>query len=259
MSLLGGGARSGSPDHERAADLWMPLTCPLVPTLFLPLGAKHAAPFLLPRLPAFPWKRDGLRWAGPCPPSQAPVAAPGRPGSGRRAGGWAPRVSSHFSRQDLAWAISYYVRFFATYIPFYGVLGAVLLLNFIRCRLPAPPRAHPVLRVLCREGPLGLMSWHLGGWGRSCPPWPGGRAGAERHPSPSRFLESHWFVWVTQMNHIVMEIDREHYRDWFSSQVGRGAQSRRLPGLHCPSAAGPGAKPDRAAGSLGGTSGDSVG
>ncbi|ELV10262.1 Fatty acid desaturase 2 [Tupaia chinensis] len=29
----------------------------------------------------------------------------------------------------------------------------------------------------------------------------------------ARFLESHWFVWVTQMNHIVMEIDREPYRD----------------------------------------------
>lgn len=35
----------------------------------------------------------------------------------------------------------------------------------------------------------------------------------------SRFLESHWFVWVTQMNHIVMEIDHEPFRDWFSSQV----------------------------------------
>uniref|UniRef100_A0A4W2C7R9 Acyl-CoA 6-desaturase n=1 Tax=Bos indicus x Bos taurus TaxID=30522 RepID=A0A4W2C7R9_BOBOX len=66
---------------------------------------------------------------------------------------------------DLAWAISYYTRFFITYIPFYGVLGSILFLNFIR------------------------------------------------------FLESHWFVWVTQMNHIVMEIDREPYRDWFSSQV----------------------------------------
>uniref|UniRef100_A0A2K5ZTJ1 Acyl-CoA 6-desaturase n=1 Tax=Mandrillus leucophaeus TaxID=9568 RepID=A0A2K5ZTJ1_MANLE len=33
------------------------------------------------------------------------------------------------------------------------------------------------------------------------------------------FLESHWFVWVTQMNHIVMEIDQEAYRDWFSSQL----------------------------------------
>ncbi|XP_012518173.1 PREDICTED: fatty acid desaturase 2 [Propithecus coquereli] len=66
---------------------------------------------------------------------------------------------------DLAWAISYYTRFFITYIPFYGVLGALVFLNFIR------------------------------------------------------FLESHWFVWVTQMNHIVMEIDCESYRDWFSSQL----------------------------------------
>ncbi|KAL0627232.1 Acyl-CoA 6-desaturase [Plecturocebus cupreus] len=66
---------------------------------------------------------------------------------------------------DLAWAISYYTRYFVTYIPFYGVLGALLFLNFIR------------------------------------------------------FLESHWFVWVTQMNHIVMEIDQEPYRDWFSSQL----------------------------------------
>ncbi|XP_021107403.1 fatty acid desaturase 2 isoform X6 [Heterocephalus glaber] len=67
--------------------------------------------------------------------------------------------------EDLAWAISYYVRFFSTYTPFYGILGALLFLNFIR------------------------------------------------------FLESHWFVWVTQMNHIVMEIDLDHHRDWFSSQL----------------------------------------
>lgn len=45
----------------------------------------------------------------------------------------------------------------------------------------------------------------------------------------SRFLESHWFVWVTQMNHIVMEIDLDHYRDWFSSQVRDPAK----PGPHC--------------------------
>lgn len=38
-----------------------------------------------------------------------------------------------FSPQDLAWAISYYTRFFITYIPFYGVLGSILFLNFIRC------------------------------------------------------------------------------------------------------------------------------
>ncbi|KFU85038.1 Fatty acid desaturase 2, partial [Chaetura pelagica] len=35
----------------------------------------------------------------------------------------------------------------------------------------------------------------------------------------SRFLESHWFVWVTQMNHIPMEIDSEKHRDWLSSQM----------------------------------------
>ncbi|NWZ03690.1 FADS2 desaturase, partial [Loxia curvirostra] len=34
-----------------------------------------------------------------------------------------------------------------------------------------------------------------------------------------RFLESHWFVWVTQMNHIPMEIDSEKHRDWLSSQM----------------------------------------
>ncbi|NXG65967.1 FADS2 desaturase, partial [Hemiprocne comata] len=33
------------------------------------------------------------------------------------------------------------------------------------------------------------------------------------------FLESHWFVWVTQMNHIPMEIESEKHRDWLSSQL----------------------------------------
>lgn len=37
-----------------------------------------------------------------------------------------------FTLQDLAWAISYYMRFFYTYIPFYGILGALVFLNFIR-------------------------------------------------------------------------------------------------------------------------------
>lgn len=34
-----------------------------------------------------------------------------------------------------------------------------------------------------------------------------------------RFIESHWFVWVTQMNHIPMEIDYEKHDDWLSMQV----------------------------------------
>lgn len=35
----------------------------------------------------------------------------------------------------------------------------------------------------------------------------------------SRFLESHWYVWVTQMNHIPMDIDYEKHDDWLSMQV----------------------------------------
>lgn len=35
----------------------------------------------------------------------------------------------------------------------------------------------------------------------------------------SRFLESHWFVWVTQMSHIPMDIDYEKHDDWLSMQV----------------------------------------
>ena len=34
-----------------------------------------------------------------------------------------------------------------------------------------------------------------------------------------RFLESHWFVWVTQMNHIPMEVEKEQNRDWVSMQL----------------------------------------
>lgn len=42
------------------------------------------------------------------------------------------RYLGSLSLQDLAWALSYYTRFFVTYAPFYGVLGAVIFLNFIR-------------------------------------------------------------------------------------------------------------------------------
>ncbi|XP_061138315.1 acyl-CoA Delta-6 desaturase-like isoform X2 [Syngnathus typhle] len=34
-----------------------------------------------------------------------------------------------------------------------------------------------------------------------------------------RFLESHWFVWVTQMNHLPMDIDHEKHQDWLSLQL----------------------------------------
>uniref|UniRef100_A0A7N8XYD0 acyl-CoA (8-3)-desaturase n=1 Tax=Mastacembelus armatus TaxID=205130 RepID=A0A7N8XYD0_9TELE len=35
----------------------------------------------------------------------------------------------------------------------------------------------------------------------------------------SRFLESHWFVWVTQMSHLPMDIDYEKHQDWLSMQL----------------------------------------
>lgn len=40
----------------------------------------------------------------------------------------------------------------------------------------------------------------------------------------TRFLESNWFVWVTQMNHIPMHIDYDQNVDWVSTQV-RDSQS----------------------------------
>uniref|UniRef100_A0A0E9XVY0 Fatty acid desaturase domain-containing protein n=1 Tax=Anguilla anguilla TaxID=7936 RepID=A0A0E9XVY0_ANGAN len=66
---------------------------------------------------------------------------------------------------DLVWSMSYYLRYFTCYTPFYGVFGAVALISFVR------------------------------------------------------FLESHWFVWVTQMNHIPMEIDHEKHEDWLTMQL----------------------------------------
>jgi len=34
-----------------------------------------------------------------------------------------------------------------------------------------------------------------------------------------RCVESHWFVWVSQSNHIPMEIDKDHARPWLSLQL----------------------------------------
>uniref|UniRef100_A0A8C2JTD7 Fatty acid desaturase 2 n=1 Tax=Cyprinus carpio TaxID=7962 RepID=A0A8C2JTD7_CYPCA len=33
------------------------------------------------------------------------------------------------------------------------------------------------------------------------------------------FMESHWFVWVTQMSHIPMDIDYEKHQDWLNMQL----------------------------------------
>nr|A0A0C5PRW9.1 RecName: Full=Fatty acid desaturase 2; AltName: Full=Acyl-CoA 6-desaturase; AltName: Full=Delta(6) fatty acid desaturase; Short=Fads2 (delta6); AltName: Full=Delta-6 fatty acid desaturase [Tachysurus fulvidraco]AJQ20793.1 fatty acyl Delta6 desaturase [Tachysurus fulvidraco] len=66
---------------------------------------------------------------------------------------------------DFAWFLSYYARFFMFYSPYYGILGSLVLITFVR------------------------------------------------------FLESHWFVWVTQMNHIPMDIDHDKHDDWLSMQL----------------------------------------
>jgi fatty acid desaturase len=34
-----------------------------------------------------------------------------------------------------------------------------------------------------------------------------------------RFLESHWFVWITQMNHLPMEVDVDRRRPWLTLQT----------------------------------------
>lgn len=34
-----------------------------------------------------------------------------------------------------------------------------------------------------------------------------------------RYLESTWFIWVSQMNHIPMNIDYDKNKDWVSTQV----------------------------------------
>ncbi|XP_038071953.1 fatty acid desaturase 2-like [Patiria miniata] len=34
-----------------------------------------------------------------------------------------------------------------------------------------------------------------------------------------RFMESHWFVWVTQMNHIPMEIEKDQQKEWLPMQL----------------------------------------
>nr|XP_061812728.1 acyl-CoA Delta-4 desaturase-like [Nerophis lumbriciformis] len=66
---------------------------------------------------------------------------------------------------DMAWALSYYLRYFSCYTQLYGLLGSFALIVFVR------------------------------------------------------FLESHWFVWVTQMSHLPMDIDHEKHQDWLTMQL----------------------------------------
>lgn len=65
--------------------------------------------------------------------------------------------------------------------------------------------------------------------------WEAEKAGLRTVPvcaSCNRFLESNWFVWVTQMNHIPMHIDYDQNKDWVSTQVRDGGAGR-APRQHC--------------------------
>ncbi|XP_014849329.1 fatty acid desaturase 2-like [Poecilia latipinna] len=77
-------------------------------------------------------------------------------------------MKTMFTRRDwvdLAWASTYYIRYFYCFVPLYGVFGSLALMMFVR------------------------------------------------------FLESHWFVWVTQMSHLPKEIDHERRQDWLTMQL----------------------------------------
>ncbi|XP_035251599.1 acyl-CoA (8-3)-desaturase-like [Anguilla anguilla] len=67
--------------------------------------------------------------------------------------------------QDLAWMMSFYIRFTLCYLPLLGLPSFIALFFLVRV------------------------------------------------------LESHWFVWVTQMNHIPMHIDRDQNKDWVTMQL----------------------------------------
>ncbi|XP_045072300.1 acyl-CoA Delta-4 desaturase-like [Coregonus clupeaformis] len=76
---------------------------------------------------------------------------------------------------DLAWSMTFYLRFFGCYYPFFGLFGSVALITFVR------------------------------------------------------FLESHWFVWVTQMNHLPMDIDHEKRQDWLTMQLNATCNIEQSP------------------------------
>lgn len=78
---------------------------------------------------------------------------------------------------DLAWMISFYVRFAYCYFPLIGIGGTISMFMLVR------------------------------------------------------FIESNWFVWVTQMNHIPMHIDYDQNKEWLSGQfIPHNAKTQLLEG-----------------------------
>ncbi|NWY64394.1 FADS2 desaturase, partial [Erithacus rubecula] len=88
--------------------------------------------------------------------------------------------------------------FFLRFSPFLILRSHILLISLWSWL--DPPRAPPSSLTTCRGNPVHATSLKSS--------W------KTYHNQPS-----HWFVWVTQMNHIPMEIDSEKHRDWLSSQM----------------------------------------
>ncbi|NXJ53637.1 FADS2 desaturase, partial [Spizaetus tyrannus] len=115
------------------------------------------------------------------------------------------------------------------YLPYNHQHEYFFLSEYLPRTLPFPPNASPPFQpLLCTERAKG--SWELqcaepdaqkantnGQVDFEINVYPSSNGKDEN--SSEKFLESHWFVWVTQMNHIPMEIDCEKHRDWLSSQV----------------------------------------
>lgn len=128
--------------------------------------------------------------------------------------------------------VTFYVRIFLTYVPLLGVKGFLGLFFVVRW---CPTGSRVWQRSEVRSGGCAAA---LGGGavsGLGSGRWPGWRSCLTESENsgpclpcfhscapPTRFLESNWFVWVTQMNHIPMHIDRDQNRDWVSTQVGGG-------------------------------------
>uniref|UniRef100_A0A8B9LA26 Cytochrome b5 heme-binding domain-containing protein n=1 Tax=Astyanax mexicanus TaxID=7994 RepID=A0A8B9LA26_ASTMX len=111
------------------------------------------------------------------------------------------------------------------------VLGNVLPVEVIKLKqnilLFGPPLLIPVyfnmhiLQTMIMQRDWVDFAWYLSYYARyfSCYVPFFGFFGSIAILTCVRFLESHWFVWVTQMNHIPMDIDYDIHEDWLSMQL----------------------------------------
>ena len=124
--------------------------------------------------------------------------------------------------------ITFYIRIFLTYVPLLGVkgfLGLFFMVRWYQMGSRVWQRNEVCVAALGGGSVSGLGSGRWPGWSSYL------RESELSGPrlscfhscvTPTRFLESNWFVWVTQMNHIPMHIDRDQNRDWVSTQVRDG-------------------------------------